>query len=300
MTVTVRNNSSQAVYFDQFYTNSSSVILDVNSFIPIALNPGESHTVHFKIVFTDFESGCVTFTLYDSERECEKTFTECFDWSKCVKMAGCDIVKWEPKFNQEISTPHQTSYFDFSVILPSSVSDVVAVWSDPSQVISYSYYPPSSVSGLLMLNYAQLTQLAAHDDKICINVIMCIDGSYLCYSKFCIKAKTFLELVPEEFRQLPDSTTADNDSTRSFQSSSFIPQTGKPYLAPNPARDEVTVMGIAPEEVAEITVLTMQGGQVADFRNDYRFNVSRLAKASYIVRVVTTDKQVYYLKLVKQ
>ena len=300
MTVTVRNNSSQAVYFDQFYTNSSSVILDVNSFIPIALNPGESHTVHFKIVFTDFESGCVTFTLYDSERECEKTFTECFDWSKCVKMAGCDIVKWEPKFNQEISTPHQTSYFDFSVILPSSVSDVVAVWSDPSQVISYSYYPPSSVSGLLMLNYAQLTQLAAHDDKICINVIMCIDGSYLCYSKFCIKAKIFLELVPEEFRQLPDSTTADNDTTRSFQSSSFVPQADKPYLAPNPARDEVTVMGIAPEEVAEITVLTMQGGQVAEFRNDYRFNVSRLAKASYIVRVITTDRQVHYLKLVKQ
>ena len=80
----------------------------------------------------------------------------------------------------------------------------------------------------------------------------------------------------------------------------FIPQADKPYIAPNPARDEVTVMGIAPEEVAEITVLTMQGGQVADFRNDYRFNVSRLAKASYIVRVVTTDKQVYYLKLVKQ
>jgi hypothetical protein len=44
----------------------------------------------------------------------------------------------------------------------------------------------------------------------------------------------------------------------------------------------------------------MQGGQVADFRNDYRFNVSRLAKASYIVRVITTDRQVHYLKLVKQ
>ena len=59
-------------------------------------------------------------------------------------------------------------------------------------------------------------------------------------------------------------------------------------------------MGIAPEEVAEITVLTMQGGQVAEFRNDYRFNVSRLAKSSYIVRVITTDRQVHYLKLVKQ
>ncbi len=35
-------------------------------------------------------------------------------------------------------------------------------------------------------------------------------------------------------------------------------------------------------------------------RNADRFNVSRVAKASYIVRVVTAGRQVYYLKLVKQ
>ena len=71
-------------------------------------------------------------------------------------------------------------------------------------------------------------------------------------------------------------------------------------LYPNPARNEVTVTGIAPEEVAEITVLTMQGSQVANFRNVYRFNISGLAPASYIVRVATTDGKVHYLKLVKQ
>lgn len=151
-----------------------------------------------------------------------------------------------------------------------------------------------------MLNYGQITQMALAGEKICLHAIVCIEDSYLCYLTICFKAEEILALIPEEYRQLPDSTTADNDSTRSLQSSSFIPQADKPYLAPNPARDEVMVMGIAPEEVAEITVLTMQGGQVADYRNDYRFNVSRLAKASYIVRVVTTDKQVYYLKLVKQ
>jgi len=71
-------------------------------------------------------------------------------------------------------------------------------------------------------------------------------------------------------------------------------------LYPNPARDEVAVMGVAPEEVAEITVLTMQGSQVANFRNVHRFNISRLAPASYIVRVATTEGKVHYLKLVKQ
>ena len=71
-------------------------------------------------------------------------------------------------------------------------------------------------------------------------------------------------------------------------------------LYPNPARDEVAVMGIAPEEVAEITVLTMQGGQVASYRNVYRFNIGGLAPANYIVRVVTAEGKVHYLKLLKQ
>ena len=93
-----------------------------------------------------------------------------------------------------------------------------------------------------------------------------------------------------------DSTSETN---RSLPTNLDV-QPDKPYLAPNPARDEVTVTGIAPEEVAEITVLTMQGGQVADFRNVYRFSVSGLATASYNVRVVTTEGKVHYLKMVKQ
>ena len=74
----------------------------------------------------------------------------------------------------------------------------------------------------------------------------------------------------------------------------------KLWLAPNPARDEVAVMRIALEEVAEVTVFTMQGSRVASFRNGCHFNVSGLATASYIVRIVTTEGKVHYLKLVKQ
>lgn len=198
------------------------------------------------------------------------------------------------------NTPHGANYFNVRLNLPSNTMNLISLWSVPSQTMSYNYMPYTDVDVLLMLSYGQLTQLAMAGKEICIHAIICTEEKKLCHIKLCIKASDFLERIPENFRQLPDSTTADNDTTRSFQSSSFIPQTDKPYLAPNPARDEVTVMGIAPEEVAEITILTMQGGQVAEFRNDYRFNVSRLAKASYIVRVVTTDKQVYYLKLVKQ
>ena len=100
---------------------------------------------------------------------------------------------------------------------------------------------------------------------------------------------------------MSDTTEIDStaETARSLPITAEQPM-NKPYLAPNPARDEVVVMGVAPEEVAEITVLTMQGRQVATFRNDHRFSVSQLAPASYIVRVVTTEGKVHYLKLVKQ
>ena len=300
MTVVVCNNSSQYVKFDQFYINSSSTIVSTYPDFPLGLDPWTCKPVEIDIQFLDFENGCVTFTLYDAEHNCEVTFMQCFDWEKCVKMDGCDIEKWTNKFNEELSTHFHATYFDFELDLPGGVSSIVALWSEPPQVFHYAFNPPSYANGLLMFSYGKLTQMVANDEEICLNIIMCIDDSYLCYDRICMPAVEFLEMIPEDMRQFLGSPTADNDTTRSFQSSSFIPQADKPYLAPNPARDEVTVMGIAPEEVAEITVLTMQGGQVADYRNDYRFNVSRLAKASYIVRVITTNKQVYYLKLVKQ
>lgn len=301
MTILVCNNSSQYVKFDQFYINSSSTIVSTYPDFPLGLDPWTCEPVEIDIQFLDFESGCVTFTLYDAEHNCEETFMHCFDWTECDGVENCEIEGWEWdfEFNVELSREHQLSCFDFVLNMPGGVSSIVALWSEPSQVFNYIFNPPTQANGLLMFSYAKLTQMVENGEDICLNIIMCIDGSYLCYYRICMPAKEFLMKIPEDMRQFLSSSTADNDTSRSFQSSSFIPQADKPYLAPNPARDEVKVMGIAPEKVAEITVLTMQGGQVAEFRNDYRFNVSRLAKASYIVRVITTDRQVHYLKLVK-
>ncbi len=296
---TICNNGSQYLNFDDLQASFGGTITYASP-LPLIIAPGDCEDITFEIQFTDFMSSTFEFALVDHSRNCEVSYVENVDWQSCIN-EQCDIFDIGYEFNLEVSTAHESSYYQFGFNAANAV-DVLSVWSKPSQVINYttngSY--PVNVNGLLMLDYGLLSQMAMNGQEICFYVIACVDGENLCYDSICVPADAFLEQLPEEFRQLPDSTTADNDSTRSFQSSSIIPQVGKPYLAPNPARDEVTVMGIAPEEVAEITVLTMQGGQVADFRNDYRFNVSRLAKASYIVRVVTTDKQVYYLKLVKQ
>lgn len=296
---TIYNNGTQTLIFDDLQTNIGGNVLSVST-LPITIAPGSSGNISVDFEYTDFMSSSIEFILVDHTHGCEVKYVEYIDWLSCITK-DCGISDEWFEFAQDLSISYNASYFYFGFNVLNAV-DVFSVWSKPSQVINHTPNGnyPVNVSGLLMLDYGLLSQMAMNGQEICFYVIACIDGESLCYDSICVKASDLLEKIPEDMRQFLGSLTADNDTTRSFQSSSFVPQADKPYLAPNPARDEVTVMGIAPEEVAEITVLTMQGGQVADYRNDYRFNVSRLAKASYIVRVVTTDKQVYYLKLVKQ
>ena len=185
--------------------------------------------------------------------------------------------------------------------LPVGTTQILDFWSDPPQILAADYNQTGFVNALLMLNYGQLTQLVNSHGYICFHAIVCVGNHSLCHATYCLHPWDFYTQIPDDFRQLADTieidSTAETERNLQIQSDS---SPGKPWLAPNPARDEVAVMGIEPEEVAEITVLTMQGRQVASYRNDYRFNVSRLAKASYIVRVITTDGKVHYLKLVRQ
>ena len=295
--VTICNSSTHTAYFNQLTCHPGNNILSVNT-LPVTVLPNDCQTIYIAVDFLNFASSYVEFSLYDPENDCEFSFSENFDWVNCIG----DYISESASttFLDNLSTPHQTSYFNVLMNLPLSATSLIALWSNPPQILSYTYTPYTGIDALLMLNYGQLTQLAADNENICIHAIVCIEDDYLCHAESCVPATTFLGLIPNNFRLLPDSTTADNDTTRSMHSGTVLPQKSKPYLAPNPTRDEVVVMGIAPEEVAEITVLTMQGRQVATFSNDHRFNVSTLAKAGYIVRVATTEGKVHYLKLVKQ
>ena len=248
----------------------------------------------------DFENGYVEFTLTDSQHQCVKRFTEYFDWTECVH-DGCQFNSPHLDFLPVFSSPHQGSYFNIHLGLPSSTTQLLDFWSDPPQIIHYSYNSAGYIDALLMLNYGELTQLVNSHGAICFHAVACLDNHSLCHVTYCLNAADMYHFIPGDFRQLTDSTIVDTtaETARSLLMNLDI-QPDKPYLAPNPAHDEVAVMGIAPEEVTEITILTMQGRQVASFRNDHRFNVSSLAKASYIVRVVTTEGKVHYLKLVRQ
>ena len=71
-------------------------------------------------------------------------------------------------------------------------------------------------------------------------------------------------------------------------------------LQPNPATSQVSVQGIAPQEIVSIKVFNMSGQQVLSVSGSNQFVVDGWPSGSYIVGVLTSDKQYHYLKLIKK
>lgn len=296
----IRNTSStQSFCFDQLTAYGGS-IQSVAS-LPVTVAPLSTQIVEVIIRLADFENGHVEFWLTDSQRQCFKRFAEYLGWTDCVNDHGL-FTNWSAEFLPSFSSPHQGSYFHVRLGLPAGTTQLLDFWSDPPQILNYSYNDLTGyLDALQMLNYGKLTQLVNSHGDICFHAIACIGNQSLCHVSFCLPAAIIHALVPDAFRQVADSTDIDStaETARSLPTKTDMPG-DKLWLAPNPARDEVAVMRIALEEVAEVTVFTMQGSRVASFRNGCHFNVSGLATASYIVRIVTTEGKVHYLKLVKQ
>ena len=298
LSYTVSNQGSDTVSFSNMQVSPSGILVSSTG-LPMTVPPGENRFFEFDVLITEFMNGTLHFTLIDPETGCEKQYSDTLLLEACMD-EECDISEdCSFEFNPDISTPHQSSYFNFFFNVPGA-TQLVSIWSVPPQIVNYTSSSSLDINGLMMFDYARLSQMAEHDEWVCFHLVVCIEGERLCHTKLCVHAKKLRDMIPEDFRNLSSLSLSNADSTRRIQSDSEVQQPARPYIAPNPANDEVTVMGIVPEEVAEITILTLQGGQVAVFRNDYRFNVSHLAKATYIVRVITTDGKVHYLKLVKQ
>lgn len=98
-------------------------------------------------------------------------------------------------FLPDRSTPHQTAWFqvDFSVY---GAADVMALWSEPSQVAGFSIVSTAlGVEGLVMLDYGLLTQWAAEDRNVCLYALVCLEADRLCIASKCVKAYDLLQEV---------------------------------------------------------------------------------------------------------
>ena len=223
-----------------------------------------------------------------------------------ITWPGCQIgddckIKIDSYFalNATMNTSgSQTVYMDYYLTLPPQVTAVIAVWSNDGQVISQNNTLPIP-TGLLMLDFGRLSQLAAGEDEICLFVLCCIDkGISFCKQKVCFSASKMYGIatgaitptIPGQPKEsLPRDTGGEGNTMT---------------LAPNPTTGSVTVVDAATgnprQDVAELTVVSMLGQPVLHSAGSARFDATELPAGAYIVRVLTEEGIVENMKLTKK
>jgi len=289
----IHNYGGNSFSVDEFWTSSGQVIEYWNH---ITVHPWNYEDFIFGISIHDFSANWAEFTIFDHKHNCKKTFTFPLDWRKCVECEE-EFKDFYIDFRRDISTLHEASFFKFSASFFDNTNEVYSMWSEPPMIMDY-LYNPYSADGLVLLYYGIISQLAVDPKgEVCFYALACVDGRELCLLEHCVKAIDLLNMILQD---PPSYSIAHIIPEEEDESPPILSGDSKLYLHPNPTRDLVTVTGTDPASIKEVAVFTMELKQVATFKNTHQFNISNFAPGMYIVRVITQNGQVDYLKLVKQ
>ncbi|MFA6825240.1 MAG: T9SS type A sorting domain-containing protein, partial [Bacteroidales bacterium] len=285
--VTICNNGSNTACFDALSSLISGInILGTNNF-PLTVSPGDCKTFDFKFEVTDPLASSATFRIYDKCNDCYKEFTVDIN----VEIVDCEkeIVIKDLKYNTDVSNEN-VSYFNFSLYLPSNPQAIFRVWSEPYQVIDHIYNSSSSIiDGLAMFDYGVLTQMAENGEEVCFHVLMCQDN-IIHECVICIDAHELLMMIEQVAKSTP-STPIEHEKQQNQQDNL--------YLIPNPASNYVSVEGIKKDNISELLLLDMNGKSIIKVQSSNTLDIQNISKGTYILRVISNNNKVYYLKLVK-
>ena len=115
-------------------------------------------------------------------------------------------------------------------------------------MVDYDATSLPTVTGLLVLDYGRLQQMQESGDSVvCIHVLIC-DDDKLCLAVVCVKVKDLLDQI----------VNGAKTSRQDFGRMSDVGQS-EPYLVPNPAGNEVRVVGIEANSIETLTLIDMNG-----------------------------------------
>ena len=295
--VKICNGTGEPVCIDGLYP-SPTVSYSVISGLPMTLNPGECRDVTFRMVYDFSSPSSFIFSLRCGGEYVGAFVVDLSDWMECVRPDSCRVVATGSfVLDRTLSHPNQSAFFNFALSFPLLSCNVISVWSDQGQVIDGNN-SGSSYSGLLMLDYGLMTQMVVDSADFCFHFICCIDDN-LCISDYCIPFWKLWEICEQLGTR--GGTRMVNYSGGNLS----IGEGEKTFLlVPNPATDIVSVErkrnNPASGDILLIEVFSMNGQKVLSQESSNQFDVSRLADGSYIVKVVTSNNDYEYLKLIKQ
>lgn len=297
ITVMVCNGTDKPVCIDDMYP-TLPVSYSVPTELPLTLNPGECQEVSFEMFYDYSSPNLFIYNLTCGGKYVGAFMVNLSDWMDCVHPDTCAVsATYSFVLEESLSQQNQSVFFNFGLDFPALSGNVISVWCDQGQIIDGNN-GGSSYSGLLMLDYGLLTQLVVDSADFCFH-ILCCDGDRICISDICISYKVLWEICSQLMRSKDCLKKGGG-----IESNLGIGEEKTFLLVPNPASNIVRVESRKNnpinDEIRLVEVFSMNGQKVLTQESSSQFDISRLSKGTYIVKVVTAKNNYEYLKLIKQ
>ena len=264
--------------------------------LPVTINPGTTATLLFEIELANYEPQDMLLQMlfYDGNlHPCISDFfvdisdvlDHCIEHDCTVKVEGF-------KYLANISSAGM-AYFEYHFFTSSGMSNVL-LYSDDVTIIDVNYNSSTGeISGLLSITPLELQQLIADNKTICFKLYACYNDK-ICKLEFCVPASD-LQIIGSKSVSAEDYSDAETGEVPNMDEP-LSPLTPDFCLYPNPASSSVSISG---DNFSRAAVIDM-GGKVVMEVYDTTFNIGTLRNGEYIVKVVSLDGAIQYLKLIKR
>lgn len=261
--------------------------------LPLPIGPMSHATVLFEAELSNYEPQNMLLELRFYDGVGNPCVTNYFiDLSdvleQCIEKE-CPVMVAAVDYMSMLSTSGM-SYFQYVFHTSAGMSNV-HLYSDDITIIDVNYNPTTGdIIGILAITPLGLQELISDGRNLCFKFYGCYQGE-ICKHEFCIPA-SYLQIIGSK------SVSAEDDSEAE---TGEVPNMDEPFatdfcLYPNPATSSVSISG---DNFSRATVIDM-GGKIVMKVYDTTFNIGTLRNGEYIVKVISLDGAIQYLKLIKR
>ena len=276
--------------------NSPNIGTLYSPVLPVTINPGTTATLLFEIELANYEPQDMYLQLlfYDGHfHPCDYDFfvdiSDVLD--HCISQ-NCSVKVGQFEYLGTISSAGM-AYFGYHFFMSMGLSNVL-LYSDDVTIIDVNYNPATGeISGVISITPLELQQLIAENKTICFKLYACYKDK-ICKLEFCVPASD-LQIIGSKSVSAEDDSDAETGEVPNMDEP-LSPLTPDFCLYPNPATSSVSISG---DNFSRATVIDM-GGKVVMEVYDTTFNIGTLRNGEYIVKVVSLDGAIQYLKLIKR
>lgn len=268
--------------------NSPNIGIISSPSLPVTIGPGTT-TLLFAIILANYEPQDMYLQMLFYGSHGYRCYSNFFvDISNVLNnciVNNCSVKNEYFEYMTNISSSGM-SYFQYSIFTLSGYSNV-QLYSDDVTIIDVNYNPATGeISGILSITPLELQQLIDSSRNICFRLYACANN-VICKLEFCVPASML--------------STINNKMSVDYDNIGIKPESEEVSpidfcLYPNPATSSVSISG---DNFNRATVFDT-GGRIVMEVYDTTFNIGMLHNGEYIVKIISLNGNIQYLKLIKR